>query len=216
MYIVNHHGDGNIALWLPMSHDQQSAYVQDEPKTFFVPPYVGVRGWLGVHLNQGLDWSKVADLVFDAYQRIAPTSLAKLAQRLNHVKPPSKIPSRAELNPMNHGRNKKILQQLAKLCLALPETIQVSQFGQPSFKAGKKTFATLASYNGNLSISTWVGIDQQGMLGFDPRYKIPAYTGTNGWIALDLNNSLDWDEIKQLVLQSYQHFALKRMLAQLT
>ena len=41
---------------------------------------------------------------------------------------------------------------------------------------------------------------------------ISAYTGHNGWIDLDVEDDQDWDEIKELALESYRHFALNRML----
>jgi hypothetical protein len=46
----------------------------------------------------------------------------------------------------------------------------------------------------------------------DSRYQIPPYIGHNGWIALDVSSNCDWQEIEALTLQSYRHFALKRML----
>jgi len=58
-------------------------------------------------------------------------------------------------------------------------------------------------------------VDQQGLLTADPRYRIPPYFGHNGWIALDVSGDCDWPEIEALTLQSYRHFALKRMLVQL-
>jgi hypothetical protein len=51
-YVVNHHGDGRIALWLNAPSGAQELYVKQEPKHFFVPPYVGPRGWLGVNLDK--------------------------------------------------------------------------------------------------------------------------------------------------------------------
>jgi hypothetical protein len=47
-YSVNHHGDKRIALVLNSPDGAQSLYVKAEPKHFYVPPYVGPRGWLGV------------------------------------------------------------------------------------------------------------------------------------------------------------------------
>ena len=47
-----------------------------EPNRFFVPPYVGHRGWLGVYLDVPVDWDEVAQMVTDAYQVIAPKRLA--------------------------------------------------------------------------------------------------------------------------------------------
>ena len=58
----------------------------------------------------------------------------------------------------------------------------------------------------------WVGQERQAMLTFDERYAIPRYTGHNGWIHLDAEEDVDWDEVRGLVLESYRHFALKRML----
>ena len=52
-YVLNHHGDGRVALWLNAPEGAQEHYVRGEPRHFFVPPYVGPRGWLGVHLDKG-------------------------------------------------------------------------------------------------------------------------------------------------------------------
>ena len=59
-HVVNHHGDGRISLWLSAPPGAQQHYTESDPEYFFVPPYVGPRGWLGVHLNHGLDWKRVA------------------------------------------------------------------------------------------------------------------------------------------------------------
>src|ERR1043165_5035328 len=45
-YVINHHGDGRVALWLNAPAGAQELYTKEEPKHFFVPPYVGARGWL--------------------------------------------------------------------------------------------------------------------------------------------------------------------------
>jgi hypothetical protein len=50
------------------------------------------------------------------------------------------------------------------------------------------------------------------LLTSDPRYRIPPYFGHNGWISLDVTRDGDWREIKSLAMQSYRHFALRRML----
>ena len=63
-----------------------------------------------------------------------------------------------------------------------------------------------------MELSFWVGSEMQTMLTFEDRYKIPAYTGHNGWINLDAEDQVDWNEVRELALVSYKHFALKRML----
>ena len=60
-----------------------------------------------------------------------------------------------------------------------------------------------------------MGVGQQAMLSGDERYEIPKYMGHNGWIALDVSKHLDEDEVSELALFSYRHFALRRMLQKL-
>ena len=47
------------------------------PESFFVPPYVGVRGWLGVYLDVPADWEEIAGLVDDACRMVAPQTLIR-------------------------------------------------------------------------------------------------------------------------------------------
>jgi len=71
MFANNHHGDGHVAVWLPVPPGQQSALVESAPATYFRPPYVGHRGWVGVELAQVSD----DDLEFHirtAWRLIAP------------------------------------------------------------------------------------------------------------------------------------------------
>jgi uncharacterized protein YdhG (YjbR/CyaY superfamily) len=52
MFTENHHSDGRVAIWLPAPPGLQSALLEDEPKTYFKPPYVGSGGWIGIMLDQ--------------------------------------------------------------------------------------------------------------------------------------------------------------------
>ena len=106
---------------------------------------------------------------------------------------------------------------MRRICLGLPETSEEKQFGFPVWRAGKKTFAQAYQYRAEdrLRLAFWVGVEQQAMLTGDKRYQIPKYMGHNGWIALDVSKHLDEDEVSELALFSYRHFALRRMLQQL-
>jgi hypothetical protein len=53
----------------------QQALVASDPERFFVPPYVGHRGWLGVYLDVPVDWDEIAGIVEDAYRMVAPKRL---------------------------------------------------------------------------------------------------------------------------------------------
>jgi predicted DNA-binding protein (MmcQ/YjbR family) len=214
MYSVNHHGDGRIALWLPVPEGMQSGCVEAEPKHFFVPPYVGTRGWLGVRLDMGIAWKQVAQLVRMSYEKVAPPRLSKAIVTPKVPAPKRKV-TLADIDPKNAPRGKRILASMREICLGFPETAEGLQFGQPVWRAGKKVFAQAYCYEGRWRVAFWVGVDMQGLMTTDPRYEIPPYMGHNGWIALDVSKSHRASELRSLAMTSYQHFALHRMLAQL-
>jgi hypothetical protein len=211
-YAVNHHGDGRIALWLNMAPGAQEAYVRADPVRFFVPPYVGPRGWLGVRLDKRLAWGRVAALIREAYEKVAPRAVCLLLGKTPAIEGPGRVPAASEVDPMRSPRGKSLLKMMRELCLALPETREVRQFGYPVWQAGKKTYAWARCSDQRLILCFWVGALNQGLLTADRRYRIPAYMGHNGWIALDVHDQWDPQEVASLTLQSYRHFALKRML----
>lgn len=67
MVLTNHHGDGRVAIWCAAPEGMQRMFVDSDPEKFFVPPYVGHRGWLGVRLDCGLDWEELTGIAEDAY-----------------------------------------------------------------------------------------------------------------------------------------------------
>lgn len=75
MFHDDHHGDGRLALWVAAAPGVQAEMVDEEPERFFVPPYVGHRGWLGVRLDRKSDWAEVAGICEDAYRAVAPKTL---------------------------------------------------------------------------------------------------------------------------------------------
>ena len=76
MYMDNHHGDGRVALWCNASADARDAVVAADPERFFVPPYMGVRGWLGARLDKRLGWKRITGIVEHAYRLTTPKRLA--------------------------------------------------------------------------------------------------------------------------------------------
>jgi predicted DNA-binding protein (MmcQ/YjbR family) len=215
MYAVNHHGDGRIALWLNTPQGMQDAYVHSEPKYFFVPPYVGPGGWLGVRLDVGLAWKRVAPLVRAAYERVAPEPLRRQLKKTPAVPAPKRKITVADVDPKNTPRGKRLLASMRKICLALPDTAEDAQFGHPVWRAGKRVFARALCHDDRWRVAFWVGVHAQLLMTADPRYTIPAYMGHNGWIALDVAKKHSDDELTALALESYRHFATKRMLAKL-
>jgi phosphoribosylglycinamide formyltransferase-1 len=71
-YCFDHHGDGRIALWCKAGPGEQSRAVEEDPRRYFAPPYLGPRGWIGVRLDLGsVDWTGLAFLVRNAYRMTA-------------------------------------------------------------------------------------------------------------------------------------------------
>lgn len=74
----DHHGDGKLAIWCKASPGEQAALVGSDAERYFVPPYVGHRGWIGVRLDVGMeDWQEVGELLVDSYRLTAPKRLIK-------------------------------------------------------------------------------------------------------------------------------------------
>ena len=70
------------AIWCHAPEGVQGAVIEHDPARFFRPPYVGPRGWVGVRLDQEVDWEMIADLIEDAYAMVAPRRLlARLPSR---------------------------------------------------------------------------------------------------------------------------------------
>ena len=79
-YLFDHHGDGRIALACKAPRGELAKRVAEDPERFFVPPYLGARGWIALRLDGlELDWDEVGELVFRAYRLTAPKSLAAAA-----------------------------------------------------------------------------------------------------------------------------------------
>lgn len=215
---VNHHGDGRIALWVHAPPGAQSLYTSGEPEYYFVPPYVGPKGWLGVHLDKGNDWSAIAARVREAYVRVAPASLVRELGEPIDIEPPTETIDPEEFDPLSVPHAQKKLARLREFCAELPETSETTSFGTPAFKAGKKTFLSVYRYRSKgqrsrrLCMQCWVGPELQATLCDDPRFRVPSYIGHRGWIDLDVEERFDWEEVRHLVVGSYRHFALKRML----
>ena len=76
MFHDDHHGDGRLAIWCHAPEGVQHLLVTEEPERFFVPAYVGHRGWVGVRLDVDVDWDEVAGIVRDAYRMVVPPKVA--------------------------------------------------------------------------------------------------------------------------------------------
>jgi predicted DNA-binding protein (MmcQ/YjbR family) len=68
---------GRPSVWLKAEPGVQEALVDGDPDRFFIPPYVGHKGWVGLYLDhKGVDWAMLKELVEQSYRLIAPKRLA--------------------------------------------------------------------------------------------------------------------------------------------
>jgi hypothetical protein len=79
MFANNHHNDGHVAVWIPAAPGAQAMLIHTSPRTFFKPPYVGVKGWVGFELDAIGD-DELASLIRDGWQLVAPKRLKERAQ----------------------------------------------------------------------------------------------------------------------------------------
>jgi hypothetical protein len=78
--LTDHHGDGRFAVWCAAGAGVQRLLVEADAEKFFVPPYVGHRGWLGMRLDRAFDLDELAGIVEDAYVEVAPATLVEQAR----------------------------------------------------------------------------------------------------------------------------------------
>ncbi len=71
----DHHGSGHVAVWVKAPPMVQEILVHADAERFFVPAYVGSKGWLGVRLDYKVDWVELAGILKDGYLMSAPKRL---------------------------------------------------------------------------------------------------------------------------------------------
>ncbi len=78
IFAMRHGVAGRPSMWCKAERGMQDVLVSSDPQRFFVPPYVGQHGWIGVWLDIDLDWEFVAYLVKRSYELTAPKHLNAL------------------------------------------------------------------------------------------------------------------------------------------
>jgi len=110
------------------------------------------------------------------------------------------------------------LVKLRRLCLALPEAVEVEAWGAPTFRVRGKLFAMFSEKGDQHSggrHGVWIKSareQQQLMLRNDPtRFFFPPYTGPAGWIGVYLDDDPDWEEVGHLLRDGWRMIAPKRV-----
>lgn len=77
-FLDNHHGDGIVAVTCKVMPGDNKALVEAQPRRFYLPAYIGSRGWVALRLDVGkVDWDEVKELLLGSYSLVAPKKLAE-------------------------------------------------------------------------------------------------------------------------------------------
>jgi predicted DNA-binding protein (MmcQ/YjbR family) len=86
-YLHDHHGDGIVSVSCRTVRGENRNWVAADPSRFYLPAYIGPRGWVGLRLDiSPLDWQQVAEFVLESYRLAAPKRLAAMA---GNIRPPT-------------------------------------------------------------------------------------------------------------------------------
>ena len=109
----------------------------------------------------------------------------------------------------------RTLEKLRAICLALPDTKETPTWGKPHFRVGEKIFCGYGEEGGKTTIGFKLEMAHAAARIEDPRFEKAPYVGHKGWVSMDAASVTDWDEVRELVLESYRLIAPKRSLAKL-
>jgi predicted DNA-binding protein (MmcQ/YjbR family) len=96
-----------------------------------------------------------------------------------------------------------MIERLRKICLALPEATETTNFGHPFFRFRKKPFCVFHGNAEEPAIAFKVLKSEAGIFLEDQRFFKTPYMHHKGWVSLHAKGKLDWKEIKELVRASY-------------
>jgi predicted DNA-binding protein (MmcQ/YjbR family) len=81
-FLNDHHGDGIVSLCCKSALGENVDRASREPARFYLPAYIGVRGWFGLRLDRGpIDWREIENILQLSYCLAAPKTLARLVEQ---------------------------------------------------------------------------------------------------------------------------------------
>ena len=109
------------------------------------------------------------------------------------------------------------IERLRAICLELPEAAERETWGQATFRVRDKIFAMSGDGGGTQALAVWCkarpGLQEALVASDARRFFKPPYVGPKGWIGIYLNDETDWDELADLVEESFRMTAPKRVAA---
>jgi hypothetical protein len=213
-FVDDHHGDGRIAVWCKATPDEQRRLVASHAARFFVPPYVGPKGWVGVRVDgPETDWIELAILVEEGWRSVAPPRIA----RGEGVSPGKLLPAAPARITTDERVARRALERLTAICLSLPEAECERESRHATYRVRKKVFAYfLDNHHGDGIVAACVKGDKRANLALikaDPKhFFLPAYIGPRGYVGVRLDvGRVDWQGVAERVEASYRSVAPKSL-----
>jgi hypothetical protein len=209
MFVDDHHGDGRIGVWCKSTLEEQRRLVADDPGRYFVPPYVGVKGWVGVRLDgETPDWIALSILVEDAWRSVAPPRVLRgeIAPEVRTQPPPTRVTTDASVAH-------EALERLTTICLEFPGAERERAGKHATFRVRKRVFAYfLDNHHGDGFVAVCVkgdGRTNAKLIASSPgRFFLPPYIGSRGFLGVRLDAELvDWEDVRARVAASYASVA---------
>jgi len=107
------------------------------------------------------------------------------------------------------------LNNVRKICLELPETVETMTWGNPHFRVKDKIFCGFNDEKGVSKIGFKLEMGHAQAIIEDPRFCPAPYVGHKGWVSMTLDKAQDWQEVRKLVRESYYLIAPKKLAKQM-
>lgn len=131
------HSQGRPGVWIKAGPGNQEFMVRDDPKRYYVPPYVGTSGWVGIFLDQDPNWDEIALLIEDGWRLLAPKTLVKARDAGESVAPVA-VKSRAGQARAKPATKKGATKKGATKKAATKKRAPAKPKRAPAKKAAKK------------------------------------------------------------------------------
>ena len=107
------------------------------------------------------------------------------------------------------------MERVREICLALPEAVEKSFGGHtsPAFRVRDKMFVMVSEDRTSMTFKGAAGVQEALVAGDPVRFYVPRYVGSKGWVGARLDIAQDWDEIAELLVDSYRMVAPRRLAA---
>lgn len=114
-----------------------------------------------------------------------------------------------------------VITKIRRICLSLPQSEERETWGHPTFRVRNKIFATCGAVEDpggqEVHVMTMKAApgEQESLLAEGHPFFYPSYVGGKGWIGVHITAATSWDEIAELVEDSFRQIAPKRVIAEL-